>query len=255
MSDGSKRAFTGGVFNRTILNQTVYAFVLAQFDLQKNAKDEKTKYDSQYWGAGSKGFVGENTSYYGELVYETGQSYKSDGSKGSISAYAVNAEMDYYFNMKMNPTAIFQYAMGSGDKDRSGKSPNGNASGSDTGFMYFGTYTGGYALRPYLMNVHVLRAGGSIAPMAGSDQLILNRMYVILKYSLYLKDKKDNSLADGSASGNNSLAGHGLDLAYKWIIYSDLSIFFNGAMFIPGSAYPSDSSNQYFVFGGFNIAF
>jgi hypothetical protein len=255
ISDGSRRTFAGGVFSRGILNQTVYAFVLAQFDMQKKAEDEKTKYDSQYWGAGAKGFVAENISYYGELVYESGQSYKSDGSKDTVSAYAVNAEMDYYFNTKMNPTAIFQYAMGSGDKDRSGKSPNGNSSGSDSGFIYFGTYTGGYALKPYLMNIHVLRIGGSVAPMAESNNLMLNRMYVILKYSLYIKDKKDASLADGGASGNKSIAGHGLDLAYKWMLYSDLSVFLNGAIFIPGSAYPTGSSNQYFVFGGFNFAF
>jgi len=243
------------VFSRTILNQTVYAFALAQLDLQKNAKDEKEKYDSQYWGIGSKGFVGEGLSYYGELIYETGQSYNSTGGKDTISAYAVNAEADYYFSMKMNPTAIFQYAMGSGDHDRSGKTPNGNGSGKDRGFIYFGTYTGGYALRPYLMDIHVLRGGFSIAPMSDSDKLIFNRMYVIFKYSLYLKDNKDSSLTDGGASGNNVFAGHGLDLAYKWIMYSDLSVFLNGAMFIPGSAYPTGSANQYFVFGGFNIAF
>ena len=145
--------------------------------------------------------------------------------------------------------------MGSGDKDRSGKGPNGKASGSDSGFIYFGTYTGGYALRPYLMNVHILRIGGTLSPTAESNNLLFNRMYVIVKYSLYLKDKKDASLADGGASGNKTIAGHGLDLAYKWTLYSDLSVFLNGAMFIPGSAYPSGSSNQYFVFGGFNIAF
>jgi hypothetical protein len=251
ISDGSKRAFMGGVFNRTILNQTVYAFLLAQFDMQDNEDD--AKYNSQYWGAGSKGFVGEGISYYGELIYETG---KSGADKETISAYAVNAEADYYFNMKMNPTAIFQYAMGSGDHNRSGTSPNGNASGKDRGFIYFGTYTGGYALRPYLMDIHVLRGGFSIAPMSDSDKLYLSRMYIIFKYSLYLKDNKDGSLADGQASGNNIFAGHGLDLAYKWIIYSDLSVFFNSAMFIPGPAYSSASkTNQYFVFSGFNIAF
>ncbi|MFH0976216.1 MAG: hypothetical protein V1874_10590 [Spirochaetota bacterium] len=255
ISDGARRAFAGGVFSRTMQNQTVYAFALAQLDMQKNAKDDKTKYDSQYWGAGSKGFVGENVSYYGELVYETGKSYTGSGNKESISAYAVNAEADYYFNTKFNPTAIFQYAMGSGDIDRNTKDPDGNGSGKDRGFTYFGTYLGGYALRPYLMNVHVFRAGGSISPTAESDKLLFKRMHVIFKYSLYLKDNKNAPLSDGGASGNKRLAGHGLDLAYKWMLYSDLSVFMNCAMFIPGSAYPTDSPNQYFVFGGFNFAF
>ncbi|MBN2402331.1 MAG: alginate export family protein [Spirochaetes bacterium] len=255
ISDGAKRAFLGSVFSRTIENQAIYAFVLMQFDRQDDAEDDRTKYDSQYWGAGSKGFVGENISYYAELVYETGKSYTGGGDKETISAYAVNAEADYYFNMKYNPTAIFQYAMGSGDKDRGSKAPNGNTSGKDNGFTYFGTYLGGYALRPYLMNIHILRLGGSIAPMSESNKLLFKRMYVIFKYSLYLKDKTEAPLPDTGASGNKRIAGHGLDLSYKWILYSDLSVFLNCAMFIPGSAYPSGSSNQYFVFGGFNFAF
>lgn len=256
IADGSRRAFAGGVFSRTILNQTIYAFLLTQFDMQKDAASEKTKYNSQYLGAGAKGMIGDDIMYYGELVYESGQSYNSSGSKDKVSAYAVNTELNYYLAQKMNPTIIFQYATGSGDKDRSGKSPNGNSSGSDNGFMYFGTYTGGYALRPYLMNIHVIRGGASIAPMSESNKLFLSRMYIIFKYSLYLKDKKDSSLADGGASEDNIFVGHGFDIAYKWILYSDLSVFVNGAMFIPGSAYSSSAAvNKYFIFGGFNFAF
>jgi hypothetical protein len=255
-ADGAMRAFTGGMFYRTISNQTVYAFGLAQFDLQDYETGDKSKYDSQYWGAGSRGFIGEGLSYYGEIVYETGQAYDSSGSKDSISAYAINTELDYYLGMKMNPTLIFQYAMGSGDRNRRGKSSNGNQSGDDHGFMYFGTYTGGYALRPYLMNIHVVRGGFSIAPMSDSDKLYLSRMFLIFKYSLYFKDEKNAPIADGGASEEKMFVGHGLDLAYKWIIYSDLSVFLNGAVFIPGSAYSSGSrNNQYFVFSGFNLAF
>lgn len=256
-SDGSKRVFAGGMISRTILNQTLYLFGVAQIDKQKDATAGATpfKYDSQYWGGGAKGFIGKGLSYYGEFIYETGQSYAGTEKK-SIAAYAINSGIDYYFDAKMNPTLILQYASGSGDKDSSGKAPNGNISGSDNRFIYFGTYTGGYALRPYLSNVHVLRGGFSLSPFSESDKIYLKRMYVIFKYSLYFKDQKDRSLASGDATAKSAFAGHGLDLAYKWVILSDISFFMNGAMLLAGPAFSSPSyDNRYFAFGGFNLSF
>ena len=256
ISDGAKRLFAGGTIERGINNQTLYLLGLAQVDNGDEDSGQKSRYQSQYFGLGIKGVAFKEMFYYAEAVYETGVSYLSGTSEESdIRAGAAIVGVDYYLDMALNPALIFQYAYGSGDSGRSDYRATGNTSGNDTGFISFGTFVGGYALNPVLANLHIARAGFSFTPMSWSERLYLKRMTLIMKYTLYLKDKKDSAINNQEAVLNERLVGHGADLALRWKIFYDLSAFVNYAVFIPGEAYDSSENNRHFTMLGLNLSF
>ena len=122
--------------------------------------------------------------------------------------------------------------------------------------MTFGTYSGGSGLRPELVNLHVIRAGGSFLPVEGA----LGKLMVIAKYSMYMKDKKDADIyAAGESQGATNgkrFAGQGVDASLRWEPYYDLGVYLNYGMFIPGSAYPSNKDDlKHFVACGATISF
>jgi len=178
IKDGSityegKKIFSGALLEKDIDNHSVYMFGVAQFDFADEAVGTKSRYTSQYYGVGAKGIAADALSYYGEFIYEMGKSYKdtSNGnSESDVKAMAALFGMNYYVKHFMKPYLSFQYAYASGDEDRGeSNSPIGNKLGDDTGFIGFGTYSGGYALRPEFSNIHVGRIGGGISPLRKSS--------------------------------------------------------------------------------------
>lgn len=256
-SDGSERAFAGGTANAEFINQKFYVFALVQQDLSNKNSTENTEYNSQYYGTGLEGIIFENFSYFAEFVYETGNSYidKTD-KKSSISAYAVNSEIDYYIPVILKPAITVQYAYGSGDSDRDTYSdsvrPDGS-NGKDNGFISFGTYSGGYALKPVLSNIHVFRAGLAIAPFSGTETSLLSKMSVGSKYSYYRKDKKKSCINSGEAELPDFNVGQGIDASLRWQMFYDLSMYVNYGLFLPGKAY-NDKGKQNFIIAGINIS-
>lgn len=233
-ADGSKRVFAGGTVDVSFLNQKLYAFGLAQIDLAEEDDTFKTKYNSQYYGGGLEGVLFEDLAYFGEFVYETGESYiEQTNEKSSIAAYAVTSGFTYYIRTAFDPAILFQYAYGSGDKGRdSYTSPtrNSDAKGDDTGFMYFGTFSGGYALRPKLSNIHIFRGGFTFVPY--------NKMSLGAKYAYYMKDEKDSTVNSGTdAAYAESYIGQGIDVSFRWQIFYDLSVYVNYGWFLPGDAF------------------
>ena len=181
-TDGAERVFSGGTVSADIVNQRIYLFGLVQIDRADQDSDNKTRYNSEYYGAGIEGVVLKDVFYYAEAVFESGESYitRPDGNeKSKIAAYAVNSGINYFIPVSFNPTLVFQYAFGSGDKYRddytNGNRPDG-ATGYDEGFISFGTYSGGYALKPVLSNMHVFRCGITAAPFAGSGSMMLRKL-------------------------------------------------------------------------------
>jgi len=250
ITDGAKRIFAGGSIAKEMYNQTIYLLGLSQIDL---SSQKNSRYNSQYYGLGLKGLALDNLSYYAEFIYETGKSYLSGTeNKKNINAFATTMGLNYYLNLFLNPVLIFQYAFGSGDKDRDNYNlSTGNTAGEDNGFITFGTFTAGYALRPLLSNIHIIRGGFSINPFLWSKKKYLNKMILTSKYTLYLKDKTEAPLNDGQqATLNKKLIGHAFDLEIKWKAFYDLAIFFNYGLFIPGDAYDSSEGNkQFFLLG------
>ena len=141
LSDGAKRIFAGGSIERGIRNQTIYLMGMAQIDRAEEEDDTKSRYHSQYYGGGLKGLLMDGMDYYAEFVYQTGTNSLS-GEEVDITAMAGMFGLNYYFNSALKPAILLQYAYGSGDDD--------TADDKDLVFNYFGTYVGGFALRPKL---------------------------------------------------------------------------------------------------------
>ncbi len=258
ITDDAKRIFTGGTLSFHLANQTLYLFGLMQMD--KGDEDPATpiNYNSQYYGGGLKGVLLGGLSYQGEFIYETGESYLSGSKeKGDIKAYAGIFNLYYFFNATVSPVLIVQYAYGSGDSDRQdARSTDANTSGEDNGFLSFGTYLGGFALRPVLSNIHVYRGGFSLSPFAWAGNFAVRRIAIITKYSLYKKDKAEAPIGDSKAQENSDDLGRGVDVSLKWKIFHDLSFFLNYAVFMPGDAYGSDENDKIkFAMTGLTISF
>jgi len=255
ITDGAKRVFGGGTVSTVVFNQKIYLFGLVQIDNSDQEEFFETKYDSQYYGIGLDGVVFGNMSYYAEFIYERGTSYiSSDRStaheKSNISAFAGNSGVYYYVPAALNPMLIFQYSFGSGDENRTsyaGSNRLAGASGNDKGFITFGTFAGGYALKPQLGNIHVIRAGFSFTPF--------NNMSLGSKYFYYLKDKKEAPINSGEAALPKAFIGQGVDVSFRWQILYDLSMYINYGLFIPGDAYDNVSKvNRNFVMAGVNLS-
>ncbi len=263
ISTGAKRFFAGGSATFDVYNQHIYVQYLSQMDFQ-NLKYSVTnpnfrlKYDSQYYGIGVHGVIVERLSYYAEFDYQTGKSYLSGAYfRNNIRAYASNIGLSYYFRATCHPVIIAQYAMGSGDRDRKdARSPAGNNNGEDHGFLYFGTYTGGLGLRPILNNLHVIRGGAAFSPFSWADPIYVRSMTIVAKYSAYVKHRNAAPLNYGfDAIRRHRFAGHGVDVSLRWLIVSDVGVFFNYAAFLPGDAFYAIESNRHFYMGGLNISF
>ncbi|MFH0975303.1 MAG: alginate export family protein [Spirochaetota bacterium] len=256
--DEGKRIFAGGLISKTFLNHTLYLLGLYQTDKNDEPDNANTSYNSQYYGLGFKG-VFKNAFYYGEYIIERGESFtNSSGSneKQSIKASAAILSMNYYFDIKLSPAILLQYAYGSGDSDKDNPSSlTGNTRSDDKGFIYFGNYSGGYGLRPYLSNIHIYRAGAAISPFSDFSNIIFKRINISAIYSNYQKDVSNKGINEGEATEPNKDLGHGFDLGLAWQIYSDLSFFGNFGLFIPGSAYASGEKNRTFIMAGINLSF
>lgn len=259
LADGAKRAFGGGTVTLSFLNQKLYILGLAQVDRGKEDSTAKTRYNSQYYGGGLEGVVLQNASYFAEFVYETGKSYlQGTDETSSIAAYAVNSGINYYFPVALNPTLILQFAYGSGDKYRkdytNSTRPSG-ATGDDTGFIAFGTFSGGFALKPQLSNIQIYRAGLSITPFSWVDSRYIKNMSLSGKYSYYMKDKKESAINASEGGLPESFLGQGVDVSLRWQIFYDLSVYVNYGIFLPGDAYASSAGAKNFIMSGANFSF
>jgi hypothetical protein len=258
-ADGAKRIFTGGLLEKHFSNQTLYFFSIIEIDFaEEEDQTAKIRYDAEYYAMGLRGYLGGYANYYSEFVYETGTSYKlNSAEERSINAIALNCGLDIYLTLPTLPVLSLQYAFGSGDKDRGSYSvPNANTNSDDNGFMYFGTFHGGYGLRPILANLHVFRAGFSLAPFWNNATPALKRITVIAKYSYYMKHYSAGIINNGEAPLDDRDVGHGIDLALRWGAFYDLTLFVNYGLFLPGGAYDSDNNNpRNFIMLGANAMF
>jgi len=261
-SDGAERLFSGGVLSAASGNQQIYLFGLIQIDRPKKDDPEKEKYNSQYYGAGLNGVFFKDISYYAETVFESGESYitrTAGNEKSKIAAYAFNSGLNYFIPVVLNPTLILQYAFGSGDSYRKDYS-SGNrnelygANGYDKGFISFGTFSGGYALRPVLSNIHIIRAGVTCLPFSLYNSAYLKKMSLGAKYSYYLKDEKASSINAGEADDyDKSFIGQGIDISLRWQVFYDASFYVNYGLFLPGDAYKNKDANN-FIMAGINLS-
>ena len=263
IADGSKRVFASATYSKDFFyNNALYIFGVMQMDKGKEPVNIKTKYNSKYVGGGIKGVVGDALTYNAEYVYEQGTSYAQKNTitglqeKSSINAQAVLALLRYYVhNVAFKPIINVMYGWGTGDKDAISYNTNpGHTLKDDNRFMYFGTFLGGFALRPQLSNLHVIRPGIGFSPFyKGGDRI--KEMNVVLYYSYYMKDKKESPINGGEATLSKRFVGQAVDVMLRWPVYCDFSLFANYGLFLPGDAYLKGELKRHFIMAGVNIVF
>ncbi len=230
--------FAGGTLSGSYFNQTLYFIALAQKQFEDGPGG---KLENQFYGGGLKGAIIDGLTYYVEFVYQL-----QSNSGEDFTEMGTALEVKYSLDTVTKPVFMFQYAYGSGS--------------DTTKFINYGTYNAGLGWNPELKNLHVLRFGTSVSPTDMVSINWLKRMSFIFKYSLYLVD--DDSAVVGTAGETTTtpapgekIAGHGLDFALRWRIFSDLSFFANYGVYVPGPAFGSSDPNRHFAMGGLNISF
>ena len=249
---GAELAYSG------IKNNILYGYMLIQKD--KNTRfppetpTQSYRYNSEYYGLGLQSNMPKsNFNYWLEVIKEEGSSYTDTAAVGleekDIDAWAANAGLKYAFSLPLHPTAELEYAYSSGDKDRSSVTNTrngGNVSGSDTNFLYFGSYFAGYALAPRLSNMHLYKLDFSFRPL---EKFKFGKGIACgFKYFKYLKDKKTGGIYDTDATLNSIDIGQEANFYFYWRLSKKLMWSNRYGIFFPGDAYPTSTNNntQYF---------
>ena len=106
-----------------------------------------------------------------------------------------------------------------------------------------------------LANIHIIRAGFSLAPFHGAATRAFRQISFLFKYSYYMKYDTEAAINYGEAPFPERDLGHGGDIALRWRVFSDVSFFANYGIFLPGKAYSTDEETRHFFMGGMNLFF
>ncbi len=206
-------------------------------------------YDSEYVGVGVRGKWKENRiSYWWESVHETGESViTGTTTKSDVSAWAHVVAVSYEPEMTTHPSLYVKGAYGSGDADRTSVTDtvNGNASGKDRNFLYFGYLPTGYAFAPRLSNMYFFKTGVSCTPFEKCAWL--EKIDVAVDYYRYFKADAAGGIYDTQATQASADVGAEVDVTVNWRIFSDLYLCLQYGHFMPGDAFPdaTDDSEDY----------
>lgn len=230
-----------------VRNHGLYAFALWQDDHSDEDPDDPLqdyRYDSQYIGLGSQGKLAPNLHYWAEVIQELGQSHQTGtNARKGIVALAADFGVSYDWDVYSNPNFTFEYAFGSGDPDRFNVTDtiDGNATGKDKNFLYFGYLPAGYALSARLSNIHFLKAGMLLKPL--EKYRTFKNLSVGAELYRFYKHEEKGGISDLEATGNSHDIGWEMDFNVSWEVLSDLRCTFEYGRFFPGEAYPVDSDN------------
>lgn len=215
-------------------------------------------YDSQYFGFGARGSIVKNLNYWGEFVFEQGHSFSSGNflRRDPIDSYGWDLGLEYLFEGPMRPRISGEYMFASGDSDRvyspTDATGGRQRDGQDSSFVGFGFRDTGIAAGPVLSNLHVFRAGGSLAPL---EKLELFRDFEIgTNWFLYHKHHSRGAISDSTAGDFQGYVGWEMDYFVNWRLASDIAWTFRWGTFFPGDAY-DDRSNRNFFFTGITWSF
>lgn len=235
-----------------IPNQGLYFYLVVQKDESPEDPEDPLRdytYDSEYLGLGSQGKITDTIHYWAEIIRQTGESrVYATGEKRDIRAWAVDLGATYDLDVYSHPNFTIEYAYGSGDADRTSvtDTQNGNTSGDDNNFNYFGYLPTGYAFSPRLSNIYFIKAGVLLKPLEKYD---LFEIFTFgIDYYRYYKAEETGGISDIDASVNDDDLGFEIDLNISWQILSDLSCSFEYGYFKPGNAFPdtANDSEKYF---------
>ena len=257
----SRRNFYGGEFRyRGIDRHEPYAFFVIQRDWSDEKPDnplQDFRYNSQYYGIGSRGALATNLRYEVESLWELGRSHAflQEEATEPIRAYAFDAELDYYVQRPCKPVLSMEYGYASGDGDRRNATSSilGNRAGTpDRQFQGFGFVNSGLALASRFSNVQFLRMGGRLTPY--DRKTGLGRVDVGADCYFQFKANREGAMSDTRANRDSCSLGQEVDLFVEWRIFSDLAVSLRYARFFPGRAY-GDRDPRDFLYTALNFSF
>lgn len=218
---------------------------------QADGSNQKHQLDSVYYGLGLTGSLTARMSYWLQYLMESGKTYSTVvggvSNKISVDADALDVGLRYFFPTAVAPTLNLEYATGSGDGDATGSATStngGSSSGNDQRFISFGGLSLGYALAPQLINIKVLKFGGSVKPFGWSASRIWSELVFQPTFYSYSRDKSTGSISDGAATAASSKIGSEVDITIAWRLAGDLKYQFKWGRFSPGAAYPSGTRSS-----------
>lgn len=230
-----------------------FAYFIVQHDSTEEEPEnlnQEYDYDSNYFGFGSNGEVVQNLRYATEVVFETGQSERQNNLGSSrIRAFAFDQLLEYYIPHKTEPVVGVEYAVASGDRDRTSANATiaGNLRGHDNAFLSMGYINTGYAFAPAFTNLQFVRTGVRFKPFP--DCKALKRLELGTDFYWFMKQKRKGPMSDFRADTNATELGTEVDIYANYRIFSDLAIIVRYGRFWTGEAYSDDEIRDYLYAG------
>lgn len=273
----TKRGFYGAMVSTRLNTHRPFAYVLVQRDY--NSDDSATttiggldittdyEYNSNYFGIGSTGALTDRLLYGVELVYENGDTLSNSFTpttgggvtatpqeKDDISAWAIDAQLEYLLPDTRRTRISGEILVASGDSDRltTSNTLGGNAAGTkDHAFNAFGLLNTGLAFAPTPSNLISLRGGVSTFPFSNVKHL--QEMQIGTDLFLFAK-LRENAPIDEETTDDRIL-GFEPDVYLNWQIHSDVTLALRYGAFIPGEAIVNDGKIRQFIYAGVTFAF
>jgi len=234
-----------------------YIYGLMQRDKQDDypaGTSQCYRYHSQYLGVGIDKQSKKGWSYWTEYIKEWGRSFMDttyvDPHRSKIDAWAADVGARYMFNLPTFPTFEAEYAIGSGDPDRTDVAdtkPGGNQFGEDNNFSYYGYFGTGYAMAGRLSNLEQLKLQFGITPIM--NKKFAKSIDVGAKVYLYRKEKAEAPIYDTQATHASNDVGKELNLFLYWEPNDNFYLNLKYGIFYPGDAFPetTNSNTKYFL--------
>ena len=250
-ADDSRRGFAAvEVSYLPAAYQRAYVVALVERDFNDEDPENPLQdwdYNARYVGLGARGTLSGGLGYSAEGIFQFGTSVAAGTTQEEdIRAWALLATVDYRFDSPTSAYLALEYLFGSGDPDRASVTDTaaGNQAGTDDeGFLAFGYVHTGFSLFPRVSNLHILKFGGSLRPLAGVEafRVLEIGMYV---YG-YWKDEPSGAISDPRAALPERDVGRELDLFLRWRVFSDVGMALHFGRFWPGDAYADDDPRDF----------
>jgi len=254
-NDDSRRAFAALELN-AMVSAWHRAYLAALLERDLNDEDPEVavqdwEYHANYLALGARGSVAGDLGYAAEGIFQFGTSVASGSTQEEdIRAFALFLTLDYRPGGDLSPYLSLDYMYGSGDSDRNSVTDAalGNAPGTDDeGFLAFGFVQTGFSLFPRVSNIHIVRLGGSLHPLASAEAFRFLELGGYLY--LYRKAEEGAPISDPESVRDDADVGVEFDLFLRWRIASDVGLSVNWGYFKPGDAYLEDDGRDFFSAG------
>ena len=241
-----------------------YYFAQSDNTHEKPKVDQNFEYDSQYIGFGSTGELVDRLRYATEAVFELGTGHNALPPVGQrvaggplhnvVRAFAFDQLFEYYFRGPHQPVISAEYALATGDDDRTfaAGTSGGNTDRRDNAFLGFGYLNTGLSFAPGFTNLQFVRLGGRIKPLPKVK--CLENLEVGTDFFMFWKQKHGAPIDDFRATTAAHDLGHEVDIYANWRVLSDVALTVRYGRFWSGDAFPDEEKRDY-LFAGLLYSF